>query len=321
MEQHPIPQNISSYQFRLVGDMTLKQFFQVGAGALISIIIYSLPIHPIIKWPFIIFFSLFGAALAFLPFQERPLEQWILAFFRSIYSPTVFRWKPGLNEEFFQKDLAPAVAMPAILPAPESRPVSSANPVVSALDETEGKFLSKLASFFSASPAPIAVGNQPTIKPELQVPSLQTVSVPKMVVEESVPAASYSPLTTTAVSQTLAAEGITATQAAQFSPDAAPPSPPTILNTVSGQVMDPEGKIIEGAILEVKDSAGRPVRALRTNKAGHFLTVTALVNGRYEISTEKEGFIFEPIILDTTGNIIAPIAIRAKGRSVATHEA
>ncbi len=32
MEQHPIPQQISSYQIKLVGDMTLKQFFQVKAA-------------------------------------------------------------------------------------------------------------------------------------------------------------------------------------------------------------------------------------------------------------------------------------------------
>ncbi|KKR52786.1 MAG: hypothetical protein UT88_C0021G0001, partial [Candidatus Woesebacteria bacterium GW2011_GWD2_40_19] len=38
MEQHPIPQNISSYQFRLVGDMTLKQFFQLAGGFLVGLI-------------------------------------------------------------------------------------------------------------------------------------------------------------------------------------------------------------------------------------------------------------------------------------------
>ena len=39
--EHPIPQQISAYHFRLVGDMTLKQFFQVAAGALISLVLFS----------------------------------------------------------------------------------------------------------------------------------------------------------------------------------------------------------------------------------------------------------------------------------------
>jgi hypothetical protein len=101
MEQHPIPQQISSYQFKLVGDMTLKQFFQVAGGVVVSLIFYSLPLHPIIKWPFILFFTLLGIALAFLPFRERPLEKWIIAFFRSIYSPTLFTWKKTEKEPIF----------------------------------------------------------------------------------------------------------------------------------------------------------------------------------------------------------------------------
>ncbi|MBX4206117.1 PrgI family protein, partial [Candidatus Microgenomates bacterium] len=107
MEQHPIPQQISSYQFRLVGDMTLKQFFQLAGGALISLLIYSTGLHPILKWPLIIFFFAFGAALAFIPFQDRPLEKWVIAFFRSIYSPTLYFWKPyEASFAFFQAEEA-----------------------------------------------------------------------------------------------------------------------------------------------------------------------------------------------------------------------
>jgi len=93
METHPVPQQISAYQFRLVGDMTLKQFFQVGGGALVSLLIYATGIHPIIKWPLILFSFSLGAALAFLPFEERPLSQWLLSFFRSVYSPTIYFWE------------------------------------------------------------------------------------------------------------------------------------------------------------------------------------------------------------------------------------
>ena len=36
METHPVPQNISSYEFRLVGDMTLKQFLYLAGGILLG---------------------------------------------------------------------------------------------------------------------------------------------------------------------------------------------------------------------------------------------------------------------------------------------
>ena len=62
--------------------------------------------------------------------------------------------------------------------------------------------------------------------------------------------------------------------------------------------------------MEIKDANGRPVRALKSNKAGHFIIVTPLANGKYEISTEKDGFTFEPISFETKGEIIPAIAIR-----------
>src|SRR3989344_2028881 len=102
MEQHPVPQHISSYEFKLVGDMTLKQFFQLAGGVVISLIIYASPTTPVIKWPLVLFFAGIGAALAFLPIQERPLSVWLLAFIRAVYSPTQYSFVPGQSEEVFR---------------------------------------------------------------------------------------------------------------------------------------------------------------------------------------------------------------------------
>ena len=113
MEQHAIPQQISSYQFRLVGDMTLKQFFQLAGGCLVSLLFYASSLPAIVKWPLIIFFALLGVALAFLPFEERPLEKWIVAFFKSIYSPTMFAWaKAPAPEKYFQDEEVPQQQTP-----------------------------------------------------------------------------------------------------------------------------------------------------------------------------------------------------------------
>src|SRR4030067_3261218 len=106
-QQHPIPQQISSYQFRLVGDMTLKQFFQVGGGVLFALLIYSTSLHPVIKWPIILLSTGLGAAMAFLPFEERPLEKWIFAFFRSIYTPTAYFWEKAKTQPVFFQEEAP----------------------------------------------------------------------------------------------------------------------------------------------------------------------------------------------------------------------
>jgi hypothetical protein len=45
---------------------------------------------------------------------------------------------------------------------------------------------------------------------------------------------------------------------------------------------------------------------------GHFIIVTPLANGTYEIITEKEGINFEPVSFEAKGEIIPPMAINAK---------
>lgn len=332
-EQHPVPQQISSYQFRLVGDMTLKQFFQLAAGAVVGLIIYSLPLPGFFKWPLIAIAVIGGAAFAFLPVQDRPLEQWLIAFFRSIYAPTIFVWrKPVEPISYFAPDTPATVAPPVEEPVTQNAPHNAA---IHNMDTNEKDFLSKISSMFGShtSPAPqtpstLSVQTSPTMnqamqpepepepeKQELEIPIQKAVSVPR--VEEKVEVkppqvVPNEPANPTPVPQTLSGTINVAAQQAQFSPEAAPPLMPTSPNLVTGQVMDSAGKIVEGAILEISDKDGRPVRALKSNKAGHFLIVTPLPNGEYKIFIEKEPLKFEPVTFKAVGEIIAPIAIKAQ---------
>ena len=77
-------------------------------------------------------------------------------------------------------------------------------------------------------------------------------------------------------------------------------------------VLDNQGKIVEKAIIEIRDAGGIPVRALRNNRLGQFQIVTPLPNGAYEIEIEKDPLEFDIIKLNLTGKIINPIEIRAK---------
>ncbi|MBI2611585.1 PrgI family protein [Candidatus Gottesmanbacteria bacterium] len=92
MEQHPIPRNISGFQFHLVGDMTLKQFGYLAGGAIIAYLLYKLPFPQLITFPLAGTSFLSGLAFAFLPIQERPLDRWLVSFIKSIYSPTQYLW-------------------------------------------------------------------------------------------------------------------------------------------------------------------------------------------------------------------------------------
>jgi len=95
MEQHPVPQNVTTFQFRLIGDMTLKQFGYLAGGSILAYLCYKLPLPFVFTWPLAVLFFLTGVGFAFVPVEERPMDVWVLSFFKSVYSPTLFIWQKG----------------------------------------------------------------------------------------------------------------------------------------------------------------------------------------------------------------------------------
>ncbi len=87
---HPIPQDITGFQFKLIGSMTIKQFAYVAGGVIIAWVLYILPLFFLVKIPLALAFAGLGAAFAFLPIQGRPLDAMIVNYFKAIFSPTQF---------------------------------------------------------------------------------------------------------------------------------------------------------------------------------------------------------------------------------------
>jgi hypothetical protein len=89
-------------------------------------------------------------------------------------------------------------------------------------------------------------------------------------------------------------------------------------NIVSGMVKDDQGDLLPNIIVEVKDAAGNPVRAFKTNKLGQFSASTALANGKYTIELEdpQNTFTFDVIAIELTGALLEPLGIMAKNRDV-----
>lgn len=335
LQQHPVPQQISSYEFRLVGDMTLKQFLQLAGGIFVGFILYVLPLPGFIKWPLVVFSSLSGAALAFLPYQERPLSVWLFSFVKAIYSPTLYVWKDGGSEDVFSKEglLSPVIVTPhgedrakeylAELPQHEE---------ISRLEEKERGFFKRVTDIVQSvsfphgagqgMPAPqlppvLMVPPPPAPEPMVPQPPVPNPFLPKNNPQEfpfssSVPSVAAPPEPAVPpVPAPIPTPG-TPAQNATFDDLAAPPNPAQLPNTVVGQVLDTGGRSVESAILEIREAGGVPARALRTNKLGHFLSVTPLKDGNYEIETERDGMEFPIVGFKAQGALIPPILIRAK---------
>lgn len=355
-QQHPIPQQISSYEFRLVGDMTIKQFFQVAGGALAALFFYSTSLPVYFRVPLIVVSILLGLALAFFPLQDRPLSQWIILFAKSIYTPTMFIWsRLTVSPQYFQSDSPlspstkaeakpdlkiPSVNVPKIETrqgedkpnisiktdtvverVPESKQIDQP-PESARLEKSENEFLSKVAEQFTsividvdkpvihtAQPAPVEAKREPVKIPDGGVIQVEKTEKPTLVAPPELKTSPATEYKLTPVPGSKPQD----VKAPEFSQSATPPAPPITPNVVVGQVIDVSGRIIEGAIVEIRDSDGRPVRALKTNRLGHFMIATPLSSGKYIIITEKGDIAFDHVEIEAKGEVIQPIAIRAKG--------
>ena len=255
MQQHPVPQNISSYEFRLVGDMTLKQFFQLAGGVLMAVIFYASGLPGIIKWPLIISFVGAGASLAFLPFEDRPLSAWIISFIKAVYSPTRYVWTEGADEEVFPPGAKNNIQIAAPQGREKAEVYLKAIPkpkIFDSFDKNERSFFQNVASLFQtvqvgqikavdetlmrATSVPGQDDYTPVAKPQEAKPNVQT----------GIPAGHYTPTRINPIFQRKP-RWTNTPKPAKFTPVASPPMPMQP-NTISGQVLDGNGAIIEGAI-------------------------------------------------------------------------
>ncbi len=93
INNHPIPQDITGFQFKLIGNMTVKQFAYVATGAFFAWLTYASPIIFIVKIPFMLIFGAAGAALSFLPIDGRPMDKMIVNFIKAVMSPTKYYYQ------------------------------------------------------------------------------------------------------------------------------------------------------------------------------------------------------------------------------------
>lgn len=308
MQQHAVPQHIASYQFRLIGQMTLKQFLELAAGILAGWGIYSLNVAPIIKFPLALTAGCIGIALAFLPFEERTLDKWFINFMRAVYSPTQYIWRKSsqipdilaqttvvvfkkAEVKNLPKDEITLREYLATIPS-----TSPANPI----EQVQLNQLAKINSLLEAnqggysSVAPVPSNTQMPIN-NLTKPVVTAAPplTPPMLVESSIP------------------HKLDPIVAAQFSTTLPIPTVPTVPNLVVGMVLNKMGKIVTNALIEIINSHGETVRALKSNRLGQFFCASPLMSGTYQIKVEHPENVFSTTELKAENKIIQPMKITA----------
>lgn len=98
MENHPIPQDVTGFKFKLIGSITVKQFLYLLAGGALALIVYLLPGNLAVKLPFMVTFFGIGASLAFLPVEGRPMDVMFINFIKTLPSENQYIYrKRGAN--------------------------------------------------------------------------------------------------------------------------------------------------------------------------------------------------------------------------------
>lgn len=105
MEQHPIPRQITTFEFKLIGFLTIKQFIYLLISIPLGILIYAIFPVPILNILLGIVVALIGVAFAFIPINDRPMEVWIKNLIKRLTSPTQYFFKKQNPAIYFLKNL------------------------------------------------------------------------------------------------------------------------------------------------------------------------------------------------------------------------
>lgn len=311
IQQHPVPQDISNYKFRLIGDMTIKQFAALGISIVLSVIIYSSPLPFFFKYPLSFFLLLLGVGTAFIPFQGRTLDVWIVAFIKSIYSPTQYIWKHGQNTPAQTTDNSQNPQTPVVT---VSAPAADQTPTANTPTETPG------TAEPAATPAePTPVETQPT-KPTDSTANTQVNNIPTPQPQADLDTSTDQTSADTLIPQVnppvqgnkdaINTNEQSTTNNEQSLSSLPIPFTPTVANTLVGLTLNSSGQILDGVLVEIKNQ-NITVRATKSNKLGQFLFVRPLENGLYQILAEKDGFTFDNYSIQLNGEIINPLRIQA----------
>lgn len=345
MENHPIPQDVTGFQFKLIGDMTIKQFVYLASGVVIGWLFLSLPVTAFIKLPISAFFILLGISFAFLPLAGRPIDVMVANFIKSLFSPTQYIYLKTSENSFLNEERDVKVS-----PIKQETNVNLQTP-----PKTQLKNLGETKIEFS-KPEPSIMYKPPSPAPYM-ITIEEPIDTPPEEQEEEKKAEEESPSSfdlhqkvldleeqlqeTLAQKEQLAQQIIdlqkklnpqnknlfpTSSQGPKIPAQNIKTVPRNITknagsgvltsdvpNVVTGVVTDPRGNPLSNILIEIKDKEGNPVRAFKTSALGQFASATPLSNGFYTIELEdlKAQNKFDTIELNVTGDIIMPIEIKS----------
>lgn len=105
MEQHSVPRQITSFEFKLIGFMTLRQFIYLLVFIPIGFVVYYIFPIPILNIILAVLVGSLGLIFAFVPIYDRPVDVWVKNLYKRLMRPTQFLYKKTNTPIYFLNNL------------------------------------------------------------------------------------------------------------------------------------------------------------------------------------------------------------------------
>lgn len=277
MEPHAIPQSVTNFEFKLIGWFTVKQFMYLLLATGVGVILFFVIPVPFLNIFMAVIAILFGVALVFYKYNERPLDVWIRNLFISIMKPSQFLYHKNNDIPDFLKDV--------YLSPPER------------IAEIHLDASQKLSNYMAQT------GQQQPSSQDKQDMNTLIHTTPAQAAPQPTAAVSTTPATATAA------------QTAPSITSAVPPSTQVHSTPfLSGIIRNNKEDLLPNIMVYVNSEAGEVVRILKSNHNGIFATFHPLPAGTYILSPKDLGgtYFFDTMNVTIEGPLEEPLRIYSK---------
>lgn len=279
MEQHPVPRQITTFEFKLIGFMTLRQFLYLLVFIPAGLVLWKIIPIPLLNIFIGILTGIGGIALAFMPINDRPLDVWLKNLLRRLTSPTQYVYRKHNDSLYFLQDLFF---------------VSDPHKVMAHIESRE-----KLAAYLSSR-------QSSNTQRQGSTNSKQVQSLLQQPMEKLRPAATPS-------------QNFTPMPSARLPHNEVSPAPDRTVSLpkrpfLTGVVKNNRKIPLPGVLIYVKDNNGATTRLLKTNPHGVFATYSVLTPGEYtfEVKDPKGSYFFDTMKSRIDNTSLKPLEFYSK---------
>lgn len=313
IEGHPIPQDVTNFQFKLVGEMTIKQIAYLAGGIILAWFIFSLPVWGIVKFSLGLTLGLFGAFLAFVNLEGRPADVMLGLFLKALIKPSRYKinavktapYALETKTKLMDNESLPKQELPEIFlktdllknddQKKETENLESRQEEIPSLDLSQEEIQQKMLA----------------LEKKLNQTISEKEALRNRLIEVEAKVKKANPFFRTSIKKREVPN-------IKFFPDdlqkiSGAPMVNYAPNLICGVVKNPKGIVLPNVLVEIKDNKKNSVRAIKTNFFGQFRTATPLLNGIYFINLDDPvgKNTFETVEVVVKGEVIAPLEIFA----------